>query len=108
MAPPFDTYKDSFPHAKLARSASGELEIVLHTKGDTLVFNGHTHTEFVELFHQSVRMPTLASLSSPAPVEPSSTISTRKASTFSRLVALTRSIAKERKFSRTCSTSRHH
>jgi enoyl-CoA hydratase/carnithine racemase len=49
---PFDTYKDSFPHAKLARSSSGVLEIVLHTNGDTLVFNGHTHTEFVELFHQ--------------------------------------------------------
>jgi enoyl-CoA hydratase/carnithine racemase len=49
---PFDTYKDSFPHAKLTRSPNGVLEIVLHTNGDTLVFNGHAHTEFVELFYQ--------------------------------------------------------
>jgi hypothetical protein len=27
------------------------LEVALHTKGDTLVFNGHTHEQFVELFH---------------------------------------------------------
>ncbi len=48
----FETYMNSFPHARLTRSATGVLEIVLHTDGDTLVFNGHTHTEFVELFHQ--------------------------------------------------------
>lgn len=48
----FDTYKDSFPHAKLSRSQEGVLEVVLHTGGATLVFNGYTHEEFVELFHQ--------------------------------------------------------
>jgi enoyl-CoA hydratase/carnithine racemase len=48
----FDTYRNSFPHAKLSRSSNGVLELVLHTNGDTLIFNGHTHTEFVELFHQ--------------------------------------------------------
>jgi enoyl-CoA hydratase/carnithine racemase len=48
----FDTYNNSFPHAKLTRSSNGVLEVVLHTDGDTLVFNGYTHTEFVELFHQ--------------------------------------------------------
>ena len=48
----FDTYKDGFPHAKLTRSPDGVLEVVLHTNGDTLIFNGYTHEEFVELFHQ--------------------------------------------------------
>jgi enoyl-CoA hydratase/carnithine racemase len=47
-----DTYKHAFPHAKLTRSAEGILEVVLHTDGDTLVFDGHTHEEFVELFHR--------------------------------------------------------
>jgi hypothetical protein len=37
------TYCDSFPNAWLTRSKSGVLEIVLHTNGDTLVFNGHVH-----------------------------------------------------------------
>src|SRR3954454_5053470 len=50
--PGFDTYKDAFPHAKLTRSPEGVLEVVLHTNGGTLNFNGHTHQEFVELFHQ--------------------------------------------------------
>jgi enoyl-CoA hydratase/carnithine racemase len=48
----FDTYKDAFPHAKLSRSSAGVLEVVLHTNGGTLVFNGFTHEEFVDLFHQ--------------------------------------------------------
>jgi hypothetical protein len=38
----FDTYKEAFPHAKLARSPEGVLEVVLlHTNGDTLIFNVH-------------------------------------------------------------------
>lgn len=48
----FDTYRDAFPHAKLSRSADGILEVTLHSDGDTLVFNGHTHEEFVRLFHE--------------------------------------------------------
>src|SRR5882724_5578025 len=48
----FDTYKDLFPHARLTRSQDGVLEVVLHTDGTTLVFNGYTHEEFVDLFHQ--------------------------------------------------------
>lgn len=48
----FGTYKDAFPHAKLTRSNKGVLEVVLHTNGGTLVFNGYAHEEFVELFHQ--------------------------------------------------------
>jgi enoyl-CoA hydratase/carnithine racemase len=48
----FDTYKDAFPHARLTRSPDGVLEVVLHTNGDTLIFNGYTHEEFVDLFHQ--------------------------------------------------------
>ena len=47
-----DSYKHVFPHAKLTRSAEGILEVVLHTDGDTLVFDGHAHEEFVDLFHQ--------------------------------------------------------
>jgi enoyl-CoA hydratase/carnithine racemase len=45
------TYKDAFAHAKITRSKSGVLEVALHTNGDTLVFNGHTHEQFVDLFH---------------------------------------------------------
>ena len=47
----FSRYKDSFAHAKMTRSETGVLEVVLHTNGSSLVFNGHTHEEFVELFH---------------------------------------------------------
>lgn len=48
----FDSYKNSFPHAKLNRSVDGVLRVVLHTEGGTLIFNGYVHEEFVELFHQ--------------------------------------------------------
>jgi enoyl-CoA hydratase/carnithine racemase len=48
----FDSYKNAFPHAKLIRSSNGVLEVVLHTNGDTLIFNGYTHEEFVDLFYQ--------------------------------------------------------
>lgn len=48
----FDGYKNTFPHARLNRKANGVLEVALHTDGGKLVFNGHTHEEFVELFHQ--------------------------------------------------------
>jgi enoyl-CoA hydratase/carnithine racemase len=47
----FDAYRNKFPHAKLTRSKDGVLEVVLHTDGDTLVFNGYTHEEFVDLVH---------------------------------------------------------
>jgi enoyl-CoA hydratase/carnithine racemase len=46
-----ETYKDAFPHAKLARSQQGVLEVLLHTNGGSLIFNGYAHEEFVELFH---------------------------------------------------------
>src|SRR3984893_14033083 len=46
-----DNYRDSFPNARLTRSKSGVLEVALHTNGGTLVFNGYTHNQFVELFH---------------------------------------------------------
>lgn len=48
----FDTYQNAFANARLTRSPSGVLEVMLHTDGDKLVFNGHTHEQFVELFHQ--------------------------------------------------------
>jgi enoyl-CoA hydratase/carnithine racemase len=48
----FETYEDAFPHAKLTRSPDGVLEVMLHTNGDTVIFNGYTHEEYVDLFHQ--------------------------------------------------------
>ena len=47
----FGTYRDRFPNARLTRSESGVLEVALQTNGGTLVFNGHTHEQFVDLFH---------------------------------------------------------
>jgi enoyl-CoA hydratase/carnithine racemase len=47
----FDTYRNSFANARLIRSKTGVLEVALHTDGGTLVFNGHTHEQFVDLFH---------------------------------------------------------
>lgn len=47
----FTNYQHSFPNARLTRSESGVLEVALHTDGGKLVFNGHTHEQFVELFH---------------------------------------------------------
>ncbi|WP_267389231.1 enoyl-CoA hydratase/isomerase family protein [Sphingomonas sp. GC_Shp_3] len=48
----FETYRDAFPNARLTRKDNGVLEVALHTGGGKLVFNGHTHEQFVELFHQ--------------------------------------------------------
>src|SRR5258707_3760482 len=47
----FDSYRASCYNARLTRSKSGVLEVALHTDGGTLVFNGHTHEQFVDLFH---------------------------------------------------------
>ena len=49
--PSFDSYRDAFPNARLTRSKNGVLEIALHTNGGALIFNGHTHEQFVDLFH---------------------------------------------------------
>ena len=47
----FDAYRNSFVNARLTRSKTGVLEVALHTDGGTLVFNGHVHEQFVDLFH---------------------------------------------------------
>jgi enoyl-CoA hydratase/carnithine racemase len=47
----FDTYRETFPNARLSRKPNGVLEVALHTDGGKLVFNGHTHEQFVHLFH---------------------------------------------------------
>ncbi len=47
----YDAYRDAFPNARLTRRPNGVLEVRLHTKDAKLVFNGHTHEQFVELFH---------------------------------------------------------
>jgi enoyl-CoA hydratase/carnithine racemase len=46
----FADYQSKFPNARLLRSESGVLEVTVHTNGGTLIFNGHTHEQFVELF----------------------------------------------------------
>ena len=47
----FAEYQNRFPNARLTRSDTGVLEVALQTDGGKLVFNGHTHEQFVELFH---------------------------------------------------------
>lgn len=47
----FETYRNAFPNARLTRKDNGVLEVALHTDGQKLVFNGHTHEQFVDLFH---------------------------------------------------------
>ncbi|MDE1187243.1 MAG: enoyl-CoA hydratase/isomerase family protein [Pantoea sp.] len=47
-----ENYRNSFNNARLTRSDTGVLEVMFHTDGGALLFNGHTHEEFVELFHQ--------------------------------------------------------
>jgi len=47
----FGTYREAFPNARLSRKPNGVLEVALHTDGGKLVFNGHTHEQFVHLFH---------------------------------------------------------
>ncbi|MET4255112.1 enoyl-CoA hydratase/carnithine racemase [Bradyrhizobium sp. S3.12.5] len=47
----FEDYRDRFPNAVLTRKENGVLTIRLHTKNDKLVFDGHAHEQFVDLFH---------------------------------------------------------
>ena len=47
----FETYRDAFPNARLTRKDNGVLEVTFHTGGGKLVFDGHTHEQFVDLFH---------------------------------------------------------
>jgi enoyl-CoA hydratase/carnithine racemase len=46
-----DSYRTAFPNARLGRKPNGVLEVTVHTDGGKLVFNGHTHEQFVDLFH---------------------------------------------------------
>jgi enoyl-CoA hydratase/carnithine racemase len=47
-----ESYQNKFPNARLKRATNGVLEVTLHTAGGKLAFNGHTHEQFVDLFHQ--------------------------------------------------------
>lgn len=47
----FDTYRNAFANARLTRKPNGVLEVQFHAAGDKLVFDGHTHEQFVSLFH---------------------------------------------------------
>jgi hypothetical protein len=42
-------YENKYKNLSFQRE-NGVLEITLHTKGQSLIFNGHTHEEFVEAF----------------------------------------------------------
>ncbi len=46
-----ETYQNLFSNARLTRSPNGVLEVMLHSDGGKLLFNGHTHEQFVDLFH---------------------------------------------------------
>ncbi|OBR46712.1 enoyl-CoA hydratase/isomerase family protein [Paraburkholderia tropica] len=48
----FNRYKDAYANAQLTRTPDGVLEVRFHTDGGKLVFNGHTHEQFTDLFHQ--------------------------------------------------------
>ncbi|WP_345817534.1 enoyl-CoA hydratase/isomerase family protein (plasmid) [Paraburkholderia sp. PREW-6R] len=48
----FDHYKNAYPNATLTRTPDGVLEVRFHTDGKKLVFNGHTHEQFTDMFHQ--------------------------------------------------------
>lgn len=47
----FETYKNAFPNARLTRKPNGVLEVKFHSRGEKLIFDGHAHEQFVELFH---------------------------------------------------------
>ncbi|WP_294907589.1 enoyl-CoA hydratase/isomerase family protein [Tatumella sp. UBA2305] len=47
----FENYRSVFANARLTRKENGVLEVKFHTDGEKLVFDGHTHEQFVELFH---------------------------------------------------------
>lgn len=47
----FETYRNAFSNARLTRKPNGVLEVKFHTDGEKLVFDGHTHEQFVALFH---------------------------------------------------------
>src|SRR5260370_16825450 len=47
----FEAYRDVFPNAHLKRKQNGVLQVALHSNDGKLVFNGHTHEQFVDLFH---------------------------------------------------------
>ncbi|WP_265557108.1 enoyl-CoA hydratase/isomerase family protein [Serratia grimesii] len=47
----FDAYRNAFSNARLTRKPNGVLEVKFHTAGEKLIFDGHTHEQFVALFH---------------------------------------------------------
>jgi enoyl-CoA hydratase/carnithine racemase len=46
------TFENAYANAKMTRSADGILEVTFHTNGGKLVFNGHTHEQFTDMFHE--------------------------------------------------------
>ena len=55
-----DRYKDAYSNATLTRSPDGVLEVRFHTDGAKLVFNGHTHEQFTDMFQQTGEDPDTA------------------------------------------------
>lgn len=46
----FDTYSREYENLRMTRT-NGVLEVALHTKGKSLIFDGHTHEALVGAFH---------------------------------------------------------
>ena len=95
----FDAYRDSFHNARLARSKSGVLEVALHTDGGTLVFDGHAHEQFVDLFHTIGSDPDNRVVILTGTGRPSWSLSALRASISLPPKATTKSIAKAKKYS---------
>jgi enoyl-CoA hydratase/carnithine racemase len=88
------TFENAYANAKMTRSADGILEVTFHTNGGKLVFNGHTHEQFTDMFHEigedyDNRVVILTEAATLSWMR-----SMRKASISSRLAATTRSSAK--------------
>ena len=49
--PRLTAIKNGYPNATLTRTPDGVLEVRFHTDGAKLVFNGHTHEQFTNMFH---------------------------------------------------------
>src|SRR6202022_1113481 len=97
MGTTFESYRDAFPNARLSRDEAGGLEIALHTDGGKLIFNRHTPDKVGVLFPQEGGGARTRSSSWLAPVMPSWTRSTVRASTSLHQWATTRSGVRERK-----------
>jgi enoyl-CoA hydratase/carnithine racemase len=52
LAPSLEDYANRYANAELTRSASGVLEVTLHTQGNSLVWSSEAHDSFAYLFEE--------------------------------------------------------